>query len=69
MDERPHTGPLPGATPVQGGPPPVPDGLGVPQPPTAPPAPALTRRQYLIGWLCAALVLVLLAAGIAGLLP
>lgn len=63
MDERPHTGPLPGATPVPGGPPPLPDGLGVPQPPI-PPGPALTRRQWLTGWACVALVVLAAVIGI-----
>ncbi|MCX4470424.1 hypothetical protein OOK41_08910 [Micromonospora sp. NBC_01655] len=66
MDEREHTGPLPHAHPVAHGRPPVADGQTIPQPP-APAAPPLTRRQYLAGWLCAAVVLVLLVAGVLGL--
>ncbi|MGW1059385.1 hypothetical protein [Micromonospora rubida] len=64
MDERPHTGPLPPAHPVADGPPPLADGDTIPQP-TVPPGPALTRRQYLIGWLCVALVV---AAAVIGML-
>ncbi|MER5703452.1 hypothetical protein ABT023_16125 [Micromonospora sp. NPDC002296] len=66
MVEREHIGPLPGAHPVAHGRPPQPDGDTIPQPPRRLP---LATREVVAGWICAALVLVLLAAGIAGLLP
>ncbi|MFI2664915.1 hypothetical protein [Micromonospora carbonacea] len=56
--------PCPGAHPVAHGRPPLPDGHVVPHPPR-PAAPALTRRQYAVGWVCAAL---LLAAALIGML-
>ncbi|MFI1197669.1 hypothetical protein ACH4T9_31035 [Micromonospora sp. NPDC020750] len=64
MDERPHTGPLPPARPAAHGRPPQPDGDTIPQPPTEP-SPALTRRQYVAGWICVALVV---AAAVIGML-
>ncbi|WP_431897483.1 hypothetical protein [Micromonospora haikouensis] len=67
MADREHR-PCPGAHPVPGGPPPLPDGQTVPLAPRPAPAPALTRRQWAAGWICAAVVLVLLAAGILGTL-
>lgn len=39
------------------------DGDTLPQPPRPAPAPALTRRQYAIGWACVALVLLAAAIG------
>jgi len=64
MADREHS-PCPGAHPVPGGPPPLPDGQVVPHAPRPAPAPALTRRQYAIGWACVALVL---AAALIGIL-
>ncbi|WP_320069578.1 hypothetical protein [Micromonospora sp. RTGN7] len=65
MDERPHTGPLPHAHPVVDGRAPLADGQTVPQPPRRLP---LATREVIAGWICAAVVLVLLVVGIAGLL-
>ncbi|WP_431895307.1 hypothetical protein [Micromonospora haikouensis] len=44
------------------------DGDTLPQPPRPAPAPPITRRQWAAGWICTAVVLVLLAAGILGAL-
>ncbi|WP_428964083.1 hypothetical protein [Micromonospora fluostatini] len=63
MRERPTDGPCPGAHPVPGGPPPLPDGQGVPIPPR-PTSPPVTRWQYAYGVLCAVVVLVLLVVGV-----
>ena len=41
------------------------DGDTIPHPPRPAPAPALTRRQYVVGWVCVALVL---AAALIGML-
>ncbi|EEP73480.1 hypothetical protein MCAG_03807 [Micromonospora sp. ATCC 39149] len=68
MVERPHDAPCPGAHSVAHGRPPLPDGHVVPHLPRPAPPPGLTRRQYAAGWVCAGLVLVLLAAGILGTL-
>ncbi|MEU8185978.1 hypothetical protein [Micromonospora carbonacea] len=64
MADREHS-PCPGAHPVPGGPPPLPDGQTVPQPPRTLP---LATREVIAGWVCAVVVLVLLAAGVLGLL-
>lgn len=61
--DRPHVGPLPPARPDPlCGPPPVADGQLVHRPPALPPA----RRVRRVVLVCVALVLVLMAAGIAG---
>ncbi|WP_420123862.1 hypothetical protein [Nakamurella sp.] len=60
MDERPHDGPPHLARSVPGGRPPTPDGDRIPQPP---PTAAPARWP---GWVIAVVVLVLMAAGIAG---
>lgn len=64
MVERPNTGPPHCAHPAAGGPPPLPDGDTVPHPPRPPDAPALTRRQWLTGWVCVGLVLLAVVIGV-----
>lgn len=60
--ERPHTGPLSPAHLDPHGRPPLPDGHLVHRPPAPPPV----RRVRRVVLVCVALVLVLMAAGIAG---
>lgn len=55
--------PLPAACPVPGGAPRLVDGDRVPHPPR-PIQPPPNRRQYVYGWACAGIVLVLLVVGI-----
>ena len=64
MVERYDGEPLQPAHPVPGGPPPLPDGQGVPQPPLPPPlTPRELRRARLLAVAVAALVLAAIVVG------
>ncbi|MFI6266179.1 hypothetical protein [Micromonospora sp. NPDC051006] len=63
MVERYQGEPLPPAHPVPGGRPPLPDGLGIPQPP-APLPPSALRRALLLAALVVAVVLAVVVIGL-----
>lgn len=62
MVERYDGEQLPPVHPVQDGPPPIPDGQGLPQPPRELP---LATREFVWGVVAAAIVLILVVTGIA----